>query len=179
MLTNLKVGGGNGHISIALAQAYPSLDFIVQDLPNAVAVGAATLPQNLSSRITFQDHDIFKLQPVKQAKVYYLRHILHDWPDKQAVMILKALVPALKHGTKVLISDTVIPPPGVLGGLDEKFVRCVDMQMMVLHNSRERTVDDFKAMFAAADAHLKFQRVWKKGLSGAATLFEVEYVDEV
>ena len=175
----LQVGGGNGHISIALAAAYPSLSFIVQDLPEAIRAGEKSLPTSVASRIEFQEHDIFKENPAKGAEVFYLRHILHDWPDSHAVLILKALVPSLKSGARILVSDSVIPPPGILDGQDEKFVRYLDMQMMVLHNARERTEEDFKGLFKQADPRLQYQCIWRKGESVAAsTILEALFVDD-
>ncbi|KAI9801588.1 MAG: hypothetical protein M1825_003267 [Sarcosagium campestre] len=176
--TVVDVGGGNGHISIALAQAYPALKLVVQDLADAVKGGAEALPAGIAERVEFQAHDMFTVNPVKGAAVYYLRHILHDWPDSHAVLILKALVPVLKDGARVLVSDSVIPPPGGLHGQDEKFVRYLDMQMMVLHNARERTEEDFKNLFERADPRLKYQRVWRKGESVAAsTILEAKFVE--
>ena len=149
---------------------------MVQDLPDAVAGGAESLPAPLATRIQFQAHDMFSTNPVSGADVYYLRHILHDWPDSHAVLILQALVPALKHGSRILVSDSVIPSPGVLNKQDEKFVRYLDMQMMVLHNARERSEEDFKHLFEQADPRLRFQRVWRKGESFAAsTILEARF----
>jgi 6-hydroxytryprostatin B O-methyltransferase len=108
-----------------LANAYPDLSFVVQDLASPIEQGKASLPLALTDRVRFDEHDIFTEQPVKGADAYYLRHILHDWPDKYAVKIVANLVPALKHGSRILISDSVIPPTGQLHGLDEKLVRSV------------------------------------------------------
>ena len=36
-------------------------------------------------------HDFFKPQPIRNASVYFMRMILHDWPDYKALEILKAL----------------------------------------------------------------------------------------
>jgi 6-hydroxytryprostatin B O-methyltransferase len=101
------------------------LQLIVQDLSAAVSKGAALLPASLKHRITFQEHDMFSPQPVLGAEVYYLRHVLHDWPDEFAVKIIANLVPALKDGARVLISEGIIPPPGTLHGTDERLMRFV------------------------------------------------------
>ncbi|KAF2109356.1 cercosporin toxin biosynthesis protein [Lophiotrema nucula] len=177
--TIVDVGGGNGHISIALAKAYPELSFVVQDFASPVEQGKAGLPKELQHRIRFEEHDMFAEQSVKGADAYYLRHILHDWPDKWAVKIISKLVPALKHGARILISDSVIPPPGQLSSLDEKLVRYLDIQMMVLHNARERTEEDFAEILRQADARLKLIKVWKKGESVAAsTLIEAQFLEQ-
>ena len=38
--------------------------------------------------------------------------MLHDWSDKYSRMIIRALIPALKPGAKVVINDRVIPGYG-------------------------------------------------------------------
>lgn len=108
-LTVVDVGGSVGHISQALLDHNPHVKCIVQDYPDVVSQGQASLPDAYKSRITFQAHNFFKEQPVQGADVYLLRLILHDWSDKYAIKILQALIPALKHGAKVVINDRVMP----------------------------------------------------------------------
>ena len=67
-----------------------------------------------------------------------------------AILILKALVPSLKSGTRILVSDSVNPPPGVLGGQYEKLVRNLDMRMSVMHDARGQTEEDCKELFKQA-----------------------------
>ncbi|KAJ2983599.1 hypothetical protein NQ176_g578 [Zarea fungicola] len=170
----VDLGGGNGHVSVALAEKYPKLSFIVQDLEVAVQAGRDALPDNLKGRVQFEAHDMFQDQTRQDVDVFYLRHILHDWPDDYAVEIIKKIVPALKKESKILVSDSVIPPPHHLHGLHEKFVRYLDMQMMVLHNARERTEEDFALIFNRADPRLQIRKVWRTGHdAGAGTLIEV------
>lgn len=52
--------------------------------------------------------DFFTPQPVT-ADVYYLRWILHNWPDKYCVEILRNLRPALKPGAMIVIHEQVLP----------------------------------------------------------------------
>lgn len=53
------------------------------------------------------------------------------------------------------------------------------MQMLILHNARERTEEDFKELFKQADPHLRYQHVWRKGGSVAAsTILEALFVDD-
>ena len=56
------------------------------------------------------EHDFFEEQPVKGADVYLLRWVLHDWSDSYAVRILRALIPALNKGARVILNETVLPP---------------------------------------------------------------------
>ncbi|GAQ10180.1 sterigmatocystin 8-O-methyltransferase [Aspergillus lentulus] len=167
--TVIDVGGGNGHISLALAERYPQLSFVVQDLEAAILSGTESLPSTLKGRVQFEVHDMFQPQKRSGVDVFYLRHILHDWPDHYAVKILQNLVPGMKPDSRVIISDSVIPPPEQLHGLHEKLVRYLDIQMMVLHNARERTEEDFAGLLARADPRLKIKKVWRNGPDAAAS----------
>ncbi|KAH7027021.1 S-adenosyl-L-methionine-dependent methyltransferase [Macrophomina phaseolina] len=153
--TVVDIGGGNGHISIALATAFPQLKCLVQDLRGAIEDGRAALPEPLRERVTFQEHDMFDPQPIGHADVYLLRHVLHDWPDAHAARIVARLVPALRPGARVLVADFVVPPPGALNGIHNRIIRYLDMQMMVLHNAHERTEEDWAAVLRRADHRLK------------------------
>ena len=119
----VDVGGSYGSICVALARNYPSLRFIVQDRPEVVNVGRQELPRELIDRVMFFEHDFFDDQPVKGADVYILRWVLHDWSDQYAIKILRALIPALKTGAKVLINEIILPEPGKLTPYHERRLR--------------------------------------------------------
>lgn len=121
--TVVDVGGSHGSLSIAIAQHFPKLRCITQDLPEVVKVGQRDLPMDLQDRITFMAHDFFDEQPVKHADVYTLRQILHDWSDKYAMRILRALVPSLKADAKVLVLEQVLPEPNSFSKSQEKLLR--------------------------------------------------------
>jgi hypothetical protein len=53
-------------------------------------------------------HDFFTPQTVV-ADVYLLRWILHNWSDKYCMRILRALIPALKPGARVVVNEDVRP----------------------------------------------------------------------
>lgn len=119
----VDVGGSFGNACIALAEKFPSLRYIVQDVPKVVEMGKSNLPANLQDKITFMEHDFFTEQPIKGASVYFLRYILHDWSDPYAIRILKALVPAMRPGSKVLLNEHVIPEPGTMSYLGDRHFR--------------------------------------------------------
>jgi hypothetical protein len=53
------------------------------------------------------------------------------------------------------------------------------MQMMVVHNARERTEEDFIEILHAADTRLKLVKVWKGGENVAASaIIEAQFVDK-
>lgn len=107
----VDVGGGRGTVATDIARALPGIRCVVQDLPDVIA--SAEIPEDLrdGGRLQFMAHHFFHEQPVKGADVYHLRWVLHDWPDKYAVQILQNLIPALKKGARVLVSELCLPQP--------------------------------------------------------------------
>lgn len=97
-----QVGGGQGHISTILAQAYPKLNFVVQDLDSVVQLGKDNVPANLLPRFEFMPYSFFQAQPdlrgrVKGRITYFMRSVLHDWSNKYCIQILKNIVPVLEE----------------------------------------------------------------------------------
>ena len=96
---------------MAIARHLPHAKVIVQDINvEGLRMGKelADSDPELKGRITWLEHDLFKPQDVV-ADAYFFRHILHDWADEDCVKMIKALVPALKDGARVLISEGVMP----------------------------------------------------------------------
>ena len=60
-------------------------------------------------QVTIQAHDFFTPQPIKDADIFLLRYVLHDWPNAKSVEVLKRLREAAVPGkTKVVVIDSVI-----------------------------------------------------------------------
>lgn len=112
----VDIGGSLGFVSTAIAQSFQNLKFVVQDLGRVYKDldPVSKLPEEMKSRISFMAHDFFEEQPV-QADAYLIRWCMHNWSDKYATNILKALVPALKKGARVVINDGLLPEPQALG----------------------------------------------------------------
>ena len=122
--TIVDIGGSHGDVVIAVARAYPSLQFVVQDLPETID-SRPLIPGELESRITFMAHDFFTPQPVKNADLYFFRWIFHNWSDKYCLLILRYLILALKPQARILIVDFCLPEPNTTDLLAERQIRCV------------------------------------------------------
>ncbi|KAK7052486.1 O-methyltransferase [Favolaschia claudopus] len=118
----VDVGGGIGSTSMLLASAYADVDadgsgglrFVIQDRPVVVELGEkawrAKCPELLDSgAVRFQVHDFFTPQPITNAAVFFLRVVLHDWPDAFAHRILLRLREAATAQTKLVLGDFVLP----------------------------------------------------------------------
>ena len=121
--TVVDIGGSQGHVCVHLAQEFPHLRFIVQDMHEVIEGAEAKIPKDVKDKIEVTVHDMFTEQPVKGADVYLLRYVLHDWPDKYCIKVLQELVPSLKKGAKIVIQDHLLPEPGTVSLLQEMQIR--------------------------------------------------------
>ncbi|KAG6889611.1 hypothetical protein C0995_016137 [Termitomyces sp. Mi166 len=127
----VDVGGGIGTSAVAVARTNDHLRCIVQDLPTicteATARWKKEFPEIIETgRLSFTRryyvrysgydldgisrtaHDFFTPQPVTNASVFVLKHILHDWSDPYCAQILKALRAAATPNTKLVVIDNIV-----------------------------------------------------------------------
>jgi hypothetical protein len=109
----VDVGGSLGTLAESLVRNYSGIKHaIVQDLPKTIE--DAKVPDDLKDfdRLRFMEYDFFTEQPLKDADVYLLRQILHDWSDTKCVKILRNQIPALKPGARIILNEMCSLPPG-------------------------------------------------------------------
>lgn len=134
----------------------------------------AAIPTELKDRVTFQAHDFFAPQPVKHADAYFLKHVLHDWADPYSVKIIQALVSAMKDGSRIILMDYVMPPRGALPLTLERVITGLDLTMMGLLNSKERSREEWIELFSKVDKRLEV-KAFRQPPGSAATLIEVVF----
>ncbi|KAF2183921.1 S-adenosyl-L-methionine-dependent methyltransferase [Zopfia rhizophila CBS 207.26] len=148
----VDMGGSLGHAAKEVARAHPHVKTIVQDLPATIeGVPKDAIPEELKGRVQFMPHDFFNAQPVIGADVYYFRAVMHDWSDETCITILENLIPAMKKGARVLVTDTCVPRFGEVSMMEERRIRSLDMTMKAFANAKERSTEDWGALFRAAD----------------------------
>lgn len=104
----VNVGGSRGQSAIELARDFGNLKLLVQDSPMIIEGAESDVPDQLKGRVEFMKHELFELQTV-QADVYFFRMVFRNWGDKHALQALKAQIPALRPGVKILIQDVCMP----------------------------------------------------------------------
>jgi hypothetical protein len=77
------------------------------------------------TNIEWMVHDYFTPQPVVGADVYLYRFVFHNLYDEKAIDALRAAIPALKLGAKILINDESLPEPGKARLRNERAARYV------------------------------------------------------
>ncbi|CAG8126401.1 unnamed protein product [Penicillium salamii] len=145
----VDVGGGIGHQAVGVKQWIPQImnQIIVQD--QEVVVPHA-IQQN---GVKAMAHDFFQPQPIQGARIYYMRRIIHDWPDEKAAEILKNTKAALGPDSVILIDDMVLPNAGV-----HWYGTVLDMTMMAGLAAQERTEEQWNGLMEKAG--LKIQKVY-------------------
>ncbi|KIJ65800.1 hypothetical protein HYDPIDRAFT_151410 [Hydnomerulius pinastri MD-312] len=179
--TVCDVGAGAGNFSIPLIKTFPHLQVVVQDLPDVLeqgkevwALAKDTLELVDQGRVKFVPLDFFKECPVEGQDVYYLRYILHDWPDEEAATILRSVRKVMKPCSRLLIHDFVLASGTRATPEDETFgvdtapepmlpnfgagnhtMYHRDLTMWIVQNAKERTVSECLALGQAAGLRLE------------------------
>ncbi|KAJ6474192.1 O-methyltransferase [Mycena sanguinolenta] len=109
----VDVGGGLGASSLLIAKTYPTLKVVNEDRPNVIEQSKAHwkefFPEHVKAGLVeFQPHNFLEIQPVKNAAVFLLRHILHDWADPSAIIILTQLRTAALPTTKLVLIEKIM-----------------------------------------------------------------------
>ncbi|OTB09748.1 hypothetical protein K445DRAFT_311159 [Daldinia sp. EC12] len=147
----VDVGGGNGQSCAEFLDMYPesASRVINQDL-QATTIGTQ------SKGIVHQDHDFFAEQPVKGAKIYHFRKVLHNWSADECVELLSRTREAMGRESRIVVDDIAIEESNL-----DWHLSYVDLTMGILFGTRERTLDEFKYIFERAG--LTLGRVVKYG----------------
>ena len=141
----VDVGGGQGILLDAMLNRYEQLQGVVFDLPHVVATGPRS--EAVASRWSAVAGSFFEAVP--PADGYLIKSILHDWPDDRCVKILRTCAASLNPGGVVLVIELVLDRPG-----HEVMAAFSDLNMLVMPGGRERTEDEYAALFEAAGLHL-------------------------
>jgi O-methyltransferase domain len=136
--------GATGSLLQLLQHANPTLRGIVFDRPNIVDDAATQIARNgLTERTEVIGGDFFRSVPA--ADLYLLKFILHDWPDDQCVTILRRCREAMAPTGRIAIIELVL---GELS--DPGFGAVMDMNMLAASPGRERSLDEYDTLLAAA-----------------------------
>jgi hypothetical protein len=152
--TLVDVAGGHGSLLAMILGRHKTLRGVLFDLPAVIARAAAdkhVTAKAIAGRCTLVAGDFFESVP-KGGDAYLLKYILHNWDDESSVKILTNCREAMNPKGRILVADPVIPP-----GDKPDWGKLLDIQMMVVVQGKERTKEEFAALFRRAG--LKLTRV--------------------
>ena len=142
------IGGASGTLVHGLMAANPRLNGIVVDLPDVVgSAETAARELGLSNRSTAFPSSFFEYVP--SADLYLLKHVLHDWNDDEAVLILKRCRESIRPGGRVVVIEMLL---GEMG--EPAFGPLMDLNMLVMLTGRERTWEEYRALIEVAGFHV-------------------------
>ena len=141
----VDVAGGHGAALTAILQKYPRMQGVLFDLDHVVKGARPRIEAlGLSTRCTIEAGDFFKAVP--KGDGYVMKHIIHDWDDERAIAILKNIRTAMGNAQgRVILLESVLQP-----GNAPDFGKVIDLEMLVMPGGRERTAEEFDALFAKA-----------------------------
>jgi hypothetical protein len=143
--TIVDIGGNLGTVIAAILRRYPNLRGILFDRPDVVAGAAEHLAEaGVENRCQSIGGDFFTAVP-GGGDAYLLAGVLHDWDDDRCGTILKKCRQVMPAHGKLLVVELVLPE-----GDSPHFAKWVDLHMLVLASGRERTAEQYRALFLGA-----------------------------
>jgi hypothetical protein len=148
--TLADVGGGRGFLLATILARHPRMNGILFDLAHVVSGAAPLLLEHgVADRVSVKSGTFLESVP-SGADAIVMKHIIHDWNDADAIRILQACHRALPKSGRVLVIESVVPPPGQRG-----LAKLLDLEMLVLTpRGRERTESEYVVLFAAGGFRL-------------------------
>jgi hypothetical protein len=146
----VDVAGGHGEVLMSILKKYPKLRGVLTDVGHVIDGAKPRIASaGLADRCQAVPCDFFASVP-EGGDAYIMKHIIHDWDDARATVILRNIGKAMgaKRG-KVILLDSVIA-----AGAAPDFGKFIDIEMLALPGGKERSADEFRALFAGAGFEL-------------------------
>jgi hypothetical protein len=145
----VDVGGGHGKIISEILTKHPHMRGVLYDMPHAFEGGKKTITQaGLADRCDVVSGDFFQSIPAG-ADAYLLSRVIHDWDDQKAIAILKMVRGGIVPDGRLILLETMLrPAPRSL------YPELSDLNMMIGTGGCERTEQEYRALFKAAEFEL-------------------------
>ncbi len=137
------IGGGIGSQLVSILDAHPSVRGILFDAPAVIAQG---IPHDRMERM---GGDFFKSIP-SGVDAYTMRWIIHDWADAESIAILSNIRKAMKSESRVVLIEEIIPETPEL-----TWAKWLDLHMLAVAGGKERTVAEYRDLFAKSGFELE------------------------
>lgn len=142
--TVADIGGGRGHLLLAVLESAPRTEGVLFDLPEVIETLTVT-----SERLAMQSGDFF-VDPLPTAEAYILMEVIHDWADAEAAAILRAIRHAAAPDARVLIVEGVMAEEN-----GDPRVQTLDVVMLAITGGRERSPEQLAKLLDTAGFRLE------------------------
>ncbi|NGX59307.1 MAG: Multifunctional cyclase-dehydratase-3-O-methyl transferase TcmN [Chlamydiae bacterium] len=141
--TVYDIGGGGGHFLTGLLQKYPRMRGLLLETPEVIKEAKPKL-EEFGQRCGMIAGDFFQTIP-PDGKAYLLKSVLHDWDDENALKILRKCHATMRKDADLLIIEPLIAPAN-----HKDYAKCMDVLMMAITGSKERSEADFRYLLRQA-----------------------------
>jgi arminomycin 4-O-methyltransferase/SAM-dependent hydroxylase len=142
----LDVGGADGDLLATVLARQPGIGGTLLELPGPAARARTKFAAaGLADKIDVVAGSFFDPLPAK-ADTITLSFVLHNWPDEDAVRILRRCADALEPGGAVLLIECADQSPA----RPDPIFTSADLRMLVYFGGRERTQEQWQELAVAA-----------------------------
>jgi SAM-dependent methyltransferase len=143
--TVADMGAGEGTLLRAILEHAPRLSGVWFDTEATLAVvDDELLSGPFSDRCALVTGDYFREVPFS-ADLYVFKLTLHMYEDDDCEQILRNVAASAKPGARIVIADPLLQDPP-----ESKFVPSMDLHMLLVMGGKERTEQDYAALFKRA-----------------------------
>jgi hypothetical protein len=147
--TLVDVGGGNGALLASVLAAQPALQGVLFDQAHVVAgAGPVLEAAGVADRCRIESGSFFEKVP-EVGDAYLLKWIIHDWEDEDSIAILRVVRAAMSSDARLLVVERDLGSPN-----EDPPTKFSDLNMLVAPGGRERTEDEYAALFESAGLRL-------------------------
>jgi hypothetical protein len=141
----VDLGGGHGAVLTSILLRYPTMHGILTDLEHVIAGAVPCIAQlGLADRCQAIAADFFRAVPAG-GDTYLMQHVIHDWDDVRARIILRHVHAALDgvECGRLLLCESIVAPAN-----QPDVTKLIDLEMLVMPGGRERDEAEFRALLA-------------------------------
>jgi ubiquinone/menaquinone biosynthesis C-methylase UbiE len=143
------LGGGHGSLLASILKKNPSVRGLLFDSPQVIEGAKKRMKdEGLTERCEVRAGNFFESVPAG-ADAYIMKHIIHDWADKESLVILKHIRGVIPNGGKLLLFEQVVP-----GGNEPHLSKFADLIMMIMTGGRERNAEEWRRLLEAGGFNL-------------------------
>lgn len=147
----VDIGGGYGELLTQLLSLTNHQRGILFDKPYVIKQAKELNEKhNFKDRLEYIEGSFFDHIP-SQGDAYFLKNILHDWNDAQALQILQKCYDCIPNHSKLFILEDVIN-----SGINDISTTLLDLNMLVIYQGgKERSQKEFQELLSLAHFHLE------------------------
>ncbi|KDN22655.1 methyltransferase [Amycolatopsis rifamycinica] len=141
------LGGGDGWFIAQVLLANPAGTGVLMDLPRVASSAPPVLAEHgVADRVTVVPGDFFTDPIPGGCDAYLFKGVLHNWSDEDVRRVLRRVRAAIgDSGARLLVWDQVVAAGNVWD-----HAKFLDIDMLVLFGGRERTLAEWRTLFAEA-----------------------------